>query len=203
MSNPNLTEIVCILDKSGSMSSVRMDAIGGFNSFLKDQKGLASEARLTTILFDTDYKILYDGENIREVPEMSDQTYVPGGWTALLDAIGKAINTVGARLSETDEPNRPSKVIFVILTDGEENSSKEFTKEQINNMITHQKDVYNWEFIFLAANQDAIKEAGAIGINAAQAFNYVHDSHGTRSAYNTISCTVSNFRDTGDAKVNQ
>ena len=197
MSDSNLTEIVCILDKSGSMSSVRMDAIGGFNSFLKDQKSLASEARLTTILFDTDYKILYDGENIREVPELSTQTYIPSGWTALLDAIGKAINTVGARLSNTPETDRPSKVIFVILTDGAENSSKEFTKAQINNMISHQKDAYNWEFVYLAANQDAIKEAVGIGINAAQAFNYVGDSHGTRSAYDTISYSVSNFRQTG------
>lgn len=194
MSNPNLTEIVCILDKSGSMGSVRMDAIGGFNQFLKDQKGLASEARLTTIFFDTDYKVFYDGENIQHVPELTTQSYVPGGWTALLDAIGKTINTVGARLSNTPEHERPSKVVVVILTDGEENSSKEFTKAQINDMITHQKNAYQWEFIYLAANQDAIKEAGAVGIDAAHAFNYVSDSAGTRDVYNSMSMSVTKAR---------
>lgn len=202
MSKENLTEIVCILDKSGSMSSVRMDAIGGFNTFLTEQRSLPGEATLTTILFDTDYTVCYEGKNIKDVVNLTSETYIPGGWTALLDAIGKTVNSVGARLSRTPEHEKPSKVIFVILTDGAENSSKEFTKSQINDMITHQKDVYKWEFIYLAANQDAIQEAGSIGIGAAQAFNYVGDSGGTRSVYNTMSSTVTNFRASGDAKVN-
>lgn len=201
MVKENLTEIVCIIDKSGSMESVKKDAIGGFNSFIDSQKKVPGEATLTLILFDTIYEVCYEGKNIKDVLNLNDTSYVPCGCTALLDALGKTINSVGARLSKTPEQDRPSKVVFVILTDGEENSSKEFTKKQINDMITHQKDIYKWEFIYLAANQDAIQEARSIGIATANAFNYVGTAQGTRHVYNVMSNTVANYRSTGDASI--
>ena len=201
MSREGLTEIVCILDKSGSMASVKNDAIGGFNTFIKDQKNVAGEATLSLIMFDTEYNIRYEGKNIKDAPELDDKTFIPGGCTALLDAIGKTINAVGIRLSNISEQDRPSKVIFVILTDGEENSSREFTKAKINEMITHQKDAYNWAFIYLAANQDAIQEARNIGISAGQTMNYDSTPQGTRHVYGVMASTVTNFRTTGDSKV--
>lgn len=203
MSKENLTEIVCIIDKSGSMESVKKDAIGGFNSFIDVQKKVPGDAALTLILFDTIYEVCYEGKNIKDVPNLNDSSYTPCGCTALLDALGKTINSVGARLSKTLEQDRPSKVIFVILTDGEENSSREFTKKQINDMITHQKDVYKWEFIYLAANQDAIHEASYIGIKASNAFNYVGTAQGTRDVYNVMANTVSNYRSTGDPSIKE
>ena len=201
MSKENLTEIVCIIDKSGSMDSVRKDAIGGFNSFIDSQKKVPGDAVLSLILFDTAYEVCYEGKNIQEVLDLNDASYVPCGCTALLDAVGKAINSTGTRLSNMPEQDRPSKVIFVILTDGEENSSREFTKARINNMITHQKDIYKWEFIYLAANQDAIQEAYKIGIAASQSFTYAGTAQGTRHVYDVISGTVSNYRSTGDASI--
>lgn len=203
MSKENLTEIVCIIDKSGSMDSVRKDAIGGFNSFIDVQKKVPGDATLTLILFDTIYEVCYEGKNIKDVSNLDEKSYIPCGCTALLDSLGKTINSVGARLSKTLEQDRPSKVIFVILTDGEENSSKEFTKKQINDMITLQRDTYKWEFIYLAANQDAIKEASHIGIASANAFNYVGTPQGTRNIYNVISNTVSSFRATGDSSIKE
>jgi len=201
MPREGLTEIVCILDKSGSMASVKNDAIGGFNTFIKDQKSVDGEATLSLIMFDTEYSIRYEGKNIKDAPELDDKTFIPGGSTALLDAIGKTINAVGSRLHNTSEQDRPSKVIFVILTDGEENSSREFTKAKINEMITHQKDAYNWAFIYLAANQDAIGEAGQIGIAGGQAMNYNSTPQGTRHMYSAMANTVTNFRQTGDSEV--
>ena len=201
MSREGLTEIVCILDKSGSMASVKNDAIGGFNTFIKDQKNVAGEATLSLIMFAAGYSIIYEGKNIKDAPDLDDKTFIPGGSTALLDAIGKTINAVGVRLSNISEQDRPSKVIFVILTDGEENSSREFTKAKINEMITHQKDTYNWAFIYLAANQDVFSEAGKIGIGAGQTMCYNSTSQGTRNVYNSMSSTVSNFRQTGDSEV--
>src|SRR3990172_13083645 len=201
MSREGLTEIVCILDKSGSMASVKNDAIGGFNTFIKDQKNVAGEATLSLIMFAAGYSIIYEGKNIKDAPDLDDKTFIPGGSTALLDAIGKTINAVGVRLSNISEQDRPSKVIFVILTDGEENSSREFTKDKINEMITHQKDTYNWAFIYLAANQDVLQEARNIGISAGQTMNYDSTPQGTRHVYGVMASTVTNFRTTGDSKV--
>ncbi len=164
MAKQGLTEIVCVLDRSGSMESVREDSIGGFNRFLKDQKAAPGEARMTVTIFDTVYEIIHDGKPIAEVPDLTHETYIPRGMTALLDAVGRTIDNVGARLKGLTEDERPEKVIFVILTDGQENASKEYTREKLLASINHQQEKYGWEFLYLGANQDAFAVARGIGI---------------------------------------
>lgn len=190
-----LTEIVCVVDKSGSMSSVRNDAVGAFNTFLDEQKKLPGTAKLTLTLFDTDYRIVHDGVDIQKVPNLDDKSYVPGGSTALLDAAGRTIDKVGERLVNTPEAERPEKVIMVILTDGEENSSKEYSREQLMAKINHQRDTYKWEFIFLAANQDAIQAGQGIGIQ--HNINYCSTGAGTRGVVKLMGCAVASYRSTG------
>lgn len=190
-----LTEIVCVVDKSGSMSSIRNDAVGAFNTFLDGQKKLPGTAKLTLTLFDTDYKIVHDGVDIQKVPNLDDKSYVPGGSTALLDAAGRTIDKVGERLANTPEDEKPEKVIMVILTDGEENSSKEYKREQIQTKINHQRDVYKWEFVFLAANQDAIQAGQSIGIQ--HNVNYCSTGAGTKGAVRCMAAAVASYRSTG------
>ena len=168
----NLTEIVFILDRSGSMSSLTTDTIGGFNSFIDTQKQEDGEAILTTILFDDQYEILHNGVDIKTVKPLTSKEYSARGMTALLDAIGKTINTVGERLNKTNEDDKPSKVIFVITTDGQENSSKEFTQSKVKEMIEHQTNNYSWQFMFLGANIDAVSTAQSFGISGQFASNY-------------------------------
>jgi uncharacterized protein YegL len=151
MVDQNLTEIVCVVDRSGSMHAIRDDAIGGFNSFLKGQQALDKPCKLTYVQFDDEYEIIHSAVPLVEVPPLTPATYVPHGATALLDAIGRTINDVGARLSVIPEGDRPGKVIFLILTDGHENASKEFSASSIEKMITHQREVYKWEFVFWAS----------------------------------------------------
>lgn len=188
-------EIATIIDESGSMSSIATDAIGGFNQFLKEQKEHPGEAKFTLVTFDTNYNIVYDGIDISEISELDSSSYRPGGATALHDAIGVTIKNIGTRLSETPEDERPEKVIISILTDGHENASKEFNRDQINEIITEQKEKYNWEFIFLAANQDAIAAGTSMGIDANMSLNYAATGDGVKSAYSNLSSTVRGLRD--------
>lgn len=190
----NLTEIVFILDRSGSMKHLTSDTIGGFNSFIDEQKKVDGEALLTTILFDDEYEILHNGVNLKVVKPLTTNEYSVRGFTALLDAIGKTINEVGDRLSKTKEEERPSKVIFIITTDGEENSSKEFKQEQVKSMIENQTNNYNWQFIFLGANIDAVATAQRYGINANLAHTYTANSVGTQSLYTSVSKGVGGER---------
>ena len=192
--NNNLIEIVFILDRSGSMSGLKSDTIGGFNGYIEKQKQLDGEAKLTTVLFDDKYEILHNGVNIRDIEPLTDEQYYVRGSTALLDAIGKTINDVGDRLSNTAEADRPAKVLFVITTDGLENASVEFTAEQIKSMITRQTDVYNWEFIFLGANIDSISTAASYGISAQNAKNYTANSIGTQSIYAAVTNGTTKLR---------
>lgn len=166
-----LTEIAVILDESGSMNEIKSDTIGGFNSFLKVNRDLPGEAKLTLVKFSTNYNIVYNGINIKEASDLNQSTYYPSGMTSLLDAVGKAIDEIGGRLSKTTEEERPEKVLMVIITDGEENSSREYSLESIKEKITHQKDKYNWEFVFLGADQDAWSNGGSMGISSSASFN--------------------------------
>ena len=165
----DLTETVAIVDRSGSMAVILDDAQGGVNSLIKDQKNGDGECNFTLVQFDTEYEVIHDGIPIGDV---SEYELKPRGGTALLDAIGQTINTVGNRLSKMPESERPSLVVVAIATDGHENSSKEFNKSQIKEMIERQQNVYSWKFIFLGANQDAFSEAGGIGINAQSAADF-------------------------------
>ncbi len=192
--NNNLTEIACVIDRSGSMESIRDDAIGGFNSFLDTQKKQPGDARLTLVLFDNEYLVPENGTPLARVKPLDATTYVPRGSTALYDAIGRTINEVGARLASTPEPDRPGKVIVAILTDGQENASTEFSRETIATMISHQQKAYAWEFVFLAANQDAVTAAEAIAIKKADAFQFTSDKPGMANAMFLMASEVSRRR---------
>lgn len=188
------SEIICIIDRSGSMGSIADDAIGGFNAFLEQQKLDPGEATLTFIQFDTEYEVVHENKPLMDVPELNNSTYQPRGMTALLDAVGKTIDGVGKRLANMSEENRPDKVIVAILTDGAENSSSKYSLSQINKMVTLQKDVYNWEFIFLAANQDAFAEAAKLGIDQEDAVNFDATNQGVQNAYTNLNERVTNYR---------
>lgn len=161
----NLTEIIFIVDRSGSMSGIKSDVIGGYNSFIDEQRKVKDqEANITFIQFDDKYEKLYESVDINEIKNLSDATYIPRGMTALYDAIGKTIVETGERLSNMPETERPSKVLVVIITDGYENSSQEYSQSKIKEMISHQETKYSWDFIFIAANIDLDKVSRDIGI---------------------------------------
>lgn len=183
------------------MRSLVDDTIGGFNSFIDEQRNQPGDARITTVLFDDKYEVLHNNVNIHEIQPLSRQDYFARGMTALLDAVGKAINTVGSELSNMNEADRPGKVIFVITTDGQENSSKEFTAAQVKEMIEHQQNVYNWTFLFLGANIDSFTEAGQIGINSAYVANYTASDIGTQSVYSSVSRAVTSARASTDGAI--
>lgn len=178
------TEIIFLIDKSGSMGRLVNDTIGGFNSFIESQKD-DTKTTLTTVLFDTTWRILHDGLDVYEISPMTNKEYIPSGGTAMLDAIGETINRVQDRHDELNK-EKPDNVLFVITTDGEENSSRTFTKAQIEKMIKHQTNGHGWEFIFLGANMDAVKEAESIGIAATRAVSYDWTSQGTDALYATV-----------------
>lgn len=166
---PDLTDITLVVDRSGSMASIQDDAQGGVNAFIAEQAKEPGEALLTLVQFDTEYDFLHKGVPISKVPHYD---LCPRGMTALLDAVGRAIIETGQRLAAMNELDRPGLVIFVVMTDGCENSSKEYTKSQIKEMIERQQNKYSWHFTFLGANQDAFAEAGGMGIDAGGAANY-------------------------------
>lgn len=182
------TEIIFVVDKSGSMSRLTNDTIEGFNGFVESQKD-DIKTTLTTVLFDTSWRVLHDGVDVYEVAPMTTKDYIAGGGTAMLDAIGETINRVQDRHDELGK-EKPDNVLFVITTDGEENSSRKFTKSQIEKMIKHQTNGHGWEFIFLGANMDAVKVAENIGISYDRAINYDWTSQGTDALYSTMSATA-------------
>ena len=193
----NLTELVFILDKSGSMAGLERDTIGGFNAMLDKQKAQAGECRITTVLFDHRYELLHDRTDIRAVRPITAREYRVGGSTALLDALGKTIHKIATAQKNTSEPFRAKRVMFVIITDGEENASREYAAKEVKEAIQRQKSRYGWEFIFLGANIDAVETAGRFGIDAGRAANYVPDSQGTALNFRAKSETVSAFRACG------
>lgn len=197
----DLTEIIMVVDRSGSMGPLRADAIGGFNTFLADQQKQPGQANLTLVLFNDCYNVVVDGQPIQEVQPLTTETYVPQGMTALLDAMGKAINQTGVRLAAMAEQDRPEKVIMVVLTDGEENSSHEFSKAKISEMVRHQEEKYGWKVIFLSSDLNALQEA-TTGANAYVKPHcyvaYAANAGGTRSAYGVASRSVTSYRSTGN-----
>ena len=190
----NITELVFILDKSGSMSGLETDTIGGYNAMLKKQQDEPGEAIITTVLFDDNYELLHDRINIKGIRPITEKEYFVGGCTALLDAIGKTIHKIGNVQRHTSEEQRADHVMFVITTDGMENASREYTYEKIKKTIERQKEKYGWEFIFLGANIDAISTAAAFGICADRAANYHADGEGMRLNYEAVSNAVSELR---------
>ncbi|MDR7077192.1 uncharacterized protein YegL [Neobacillus niacini] len=197
--NSSLTEIIFLLDRSGSMGGLESDTIGGFNAFIDKQRKLEGKTLVTTVLFDDDYEVVWNGVGAEKI-KLTEKEYYVRGCTALLDAVGKTILDVGCRLSKTCEEDRPEKVIFVITTDGFENSSREFTYEKVKELIKHQQEKYSWEFIFLGANIDVEKEADSLGIDSVNAFNFEASKDGVECMYNRISEEVSERRKSGKIK---
>ena len=189
----DLTELVFILDKSGSMSGLEKDTIGGYNSLLKKQKKIAGECRITTVLFDNNYELLHDRIDLEAIKPLTEKDYEVGGSTALLDAVGMTINKLIAVENNTAKKYQAGKVLFVIITDGMENSSKEYSREKVRDLIEQQKKA-GWEFIFLGANIDAVQAAGTIGIKPDRAQNYQATGSGVKTNYSRMSETVSDFR---------
>ena len=189
MTKANLTEIVVILDRSGSMDSCRSAMEEGFNSFIREQRSLPGECRVTLVQFDDVYESVYRGLWLHSVPPLRLE---PRGYTALFDAVGKTINEVGSRLAAMLEHERPGRVAVVIITDGCENASKEFSGEQVQRMISHQREKYCWEFIFMGAGEAAYDQAARIGV--VNAVNFVPSNAGYRAAARVASSSLRSYR---------
>lgn len=187
----NYTDITVILDRSGSMSSVRKDMEGGLNQFFDDQKKVPGRCVASLFQFDTEHDVVFSGMNISDVPKVE---LVPRGGTALLDAIGRTLAVLGERFKAMPEHERPGKVIVIIVTDGQENSSLEFRLDAIKKAIETQRDTYKWEFVFLGANQDAIQEAAQLGVVGANAMTYAANSGGIHNAYASLDSNVTRCR---------
>lgn len=190
----NITELVFILDKSGSMAGLESDTIGGFNSMIEKQKKEDMPCYVSTILFNGESEVIHDREKLGEIQPMTDRDYVVGGCTALIDAIGGAIHYIG-KLHKYFGESAPEHTMFVITTDGQENASHNYTSEQVKKMIERQKEKYGWEFLFIGANIDAIETAARYGIDKDRAVNYNCDSVGTQLNYEVMSETICAFRE--------
>ena len=189
-----LTEIVFILDRSGSMSGLEKDTIGGYNSLIKEQKKEEGEAYISTVLFDDRTEVLHDRVGLDKIKPMTEEEYYVRGCTALLDAVGGAIHHIGNVHKYAREEDRPEKTLFIITTDGQENSSRMYTYEKVKRMVERQKKKYGWEFLFLGANIDAVAEAGRFGIKPDRAVNYECDEIGTAVNYRVLNKAVSRVR---------
>lgn len=190
----NLTEIVFILDRSGSMSGLEADTIGGFNSMIAKQKKQDGEALVSTVLFDNVSEVIHDRVNIRDIQPMTDRDYTVRGCTALLDAIGGAIHHIGNIHKYARPEDVPEQTLFIITTDGMENASRFYSSDRVKQMIQRQKAKYGWEFLFLGANIDAVETARHFGIGADRAVNYNSDSAGTQLNYEVLSDAISAVR---------
>lgn len=189
-----LTEIVFILDRSGSMSGLEADTIGGFNSMIAKQKKEDGEAYVSTVLFDDQCEVLHDRVPMDKVPVMTEEEYYVRGCTALLDAVGGAIHHIANVHKYARDEDRPEKTLFVITTDGMENASKRYSYEKVQAMLKKEQEKYGWEFIFIGANIDAVQEAKRFGIRKERAVNYVHDEIGTEAVYRSVSKAVCAMR---------
>ena len=206
----DLCELVVVIDESASMTTIKQQTINGFNEFLETHQNLPGEALLTLVTFNTKYEVVYNGINVKDVPRLNDKVYSPTGMTALFDAVGRALDEVGKRYDEKKKKDRPAKVIFLIMTDGEENSSKEYKLKQISEKTQKRQNEDKWEFVFMGANQDAWAAGSGMGI--LQNINYsVNDTQSTfaKAAYYSansrtynINASIKNF-DLSDDEVKQ
>ena len=192
--NNNITELVFILDRSGSMSGLESDTIGGFNAMIEKQKKQNDPCYVSTVLFNDVSEVLYDRVKLGDVQKMLEAHYCVGGCTALMDAIGGAIHHIGNIHKYARPEDVPAHTMFVIMTDGMENASRRYSSEQVKKMIERQKEKYGWEFLFIGANIDAVETAGKYGINADRAVNYNADEKGTRIVYDTVAEAVCSVR---------
>jgi hypothetical protein len=197
------THITVILDRTGSMESIRDDTIGGFNAFLASQKAEGGTATLTLVQFDTQdpYEVIHRFVPVQDVPALTRETYVPRAGTPLLDALGRGINDLEKSLGELKQEDRPAKVVFVVVTDGQENSSREFRKDQIEKMIQEKRGQNDWQFVFLSADLAAIQDAQAVGIHADSALLYEKSSRGTAGAWDSLSRRTSDYRSARKKKI--
>ncbi len=186
----NLTEMVFILDKSGSMSGLEADTIGGFNGMIEKQKKEEGEALVSTVLFSDESHVIHDRVDLQKIEPMTDRQYYVGGCTALIDAIGGAIHHIGNVHKYAREEDRPEHTIFVITTDGMENASRHYTSDKVKSMVQRQKEKYGWEFLFLGANIDAVETAARFGINEDRAVNFCNDAQGQALNYSEVSEAV-------------
>lgn len=202
MANPSVTSIHVILDRSGSMQQVRSDIIGGFNAFLADQRAHPSDAWLTLAQFDDQYEVVLDHVSLGDVPELDEMRYVPRGATALLDAIGRTINAAHATIAQLPEEHRPGKVIFLVMTDGLENASKEFRKADVVASIEARQKSDGWEFVFVGADLASIGEAEQLGFTRGKRLNAdLKSSAGVRKAYAEVSKGLSRYRSQAEKQV--
>jgi Mg-chelatase subunit ChlD len=193
------THIAVLLDRSGSMEAIKDETISGFNHLLRDQKAAGDNASFTLVQFDSESTdVVHESMPIRDVPDLNGDTFQPRGSTPLLDALGQTIDSTGRALAAIPEANRPDKVVFVVITDGQENASHQFTKGRVKEMIDHQTQTYNWKFIYLGANQDAFAEAGAVGIAVGTAANYAPMN--AERAFAGVSFNVAKYRRSGRAE---
>lgn len=195
----NILEIVCVADASGSMASIRTDAEGGYNAFIEEQKKGDGRVVVTLVTFNNLHQMIYEAKPVQDVPLFN---LVPRGGTALYDALGHTINAVTARHAEMKEEDRPSKVIFIISTDGHENCSTEFNRAQVNDMIRHQETKHNWETVYLGANQDAFAVGQTLGIQSSRIVNFAASAKGTEALYRGLSRAVSSNRTEASLGVN-
>ena len=196
----NLTELVFILDRSGSMAGLESDTVGGFNSMIKKQKNADGEAYVSTVLFDNVSEVIHDRVNLRDIKPLTENEYSVRGCTALIDAIGCAIHHIANIHKYAREEDVPEHTMFIITTDGMENASHIYSSDEVKKMIQLEKEKYGWEFLFLGANIDAVETAKGFGISADRAVNYHSDSEGTRLNYEVLSDAISAVRSSAPLK---
>jgi uncharacterized protein YegL len=194
-----LTWLIFVLDRSGSMAKIKADMVGGYNQFIAEQKKVKGKCVAFLYQFDDVYEAVYEDQDIQVVKDLTDETYVPRGWTALLDAVGKTINVINERIAKLPEDKRPDKVLVMTVTDGEENSSKEFQGDKIKEMINHQREKWKWEFAYIGANQDSWKIGSSMGLSAGTTCNYVASAAGVKGMFNALHESTTRYRSLSSA----
>ena len=196
-----LTYLIFVIDRSGSMASIRDDMIGGFNTFIKTQKDAKlGDCKVFAYKFDNIYETMFEDIDINDVPQLDRNTYVPRDMTALYDAVATTIDSIGTRLAAMKEEDRPEKVLVVTITDGEENASRKFNQQNVADRIKTQREQFNWDFAYIGANQDSWQVGSSIGYQAGTTLDYVADSQGTAFAFQKLCASTSNYRGTKGAK---